>query len=185
MPGGLTRLGPGETNGLARSAKTGSVRMLQPGHLDQEGRMADQRRPQIRRRGGRLVGERAGKGSAASALRPPPSCQRSSSTQPLVLRLARAEEAHAVEMVAGRPVIIGIARTRSRHPAAGPCRDQARHRQDFENFATVHGFFSRRYRSVAIAAPRRKRQACRAPQALRRFGPCRPTSVSGYIVTLP
>ena len=54
--------GPGEIERTGALGKDRIDQNVAVSHLDQKGRMADQRGPQIRRRGGRFVGERAGIG---------------------------------------------------------------------------------------------------------------------------
>ena len=102
MPGAVTRFGPANANGLARSDQTGSVRMLRPGDLDQQRGVADHGDAQTRRRARRL--------GRHDRHRRPAMCARAAAELPaqqvaeaaIGRRLAGIEEAGAVEMVAGR-----------------------------------------------------------------------------------
>ncbi len=84
MPGATTRFGPAKENGLTRSDQTGSVRILTPATCTSNEawptmvtRMAS---PSMRRAG--FAGGNGLTIRFGQAIRPPPSCQRSTSEKP-------------------------------------------------------------------------------------------------------
>ena len=130
MPGGFTRFGPAKEKGLARSAQTGSTSRLLPARLDQIGRVPDvddahalaveaRRRP-VLRKGAR---EALRPGLAAVAQLP-----LEEGARPLRPHPAGIEEAHAIEMVGRRALVVGVgAAAGQKGPAAGT---DGRHRAE-------------------------------------------------------
>jgi hypothetical protein len=111
---------------------------VEAGDLDQNGRMADEDDPEPADPCRRLVPERA-----RVVLRPVLPAAAELPTQelgePFVLRPAGVEEAHAVEMVARRALVIDVARPGGADPGGGSEGRGGREAEEGQDPAAVHG----------------------------------------------
>ena len=130
---------------------------VEPRHLDQERGMADERRAQALHLGRRLVPERARK-AVRPVLTPAAELPAGEFQKSLVLRLARREEPHPVEMVADRAFVIAVFRPGGFHPAQGSGGGEGGKAQGLEKGATVHrGIVCGEALSVGMRGPIGKR----------------------------
>ena len=123
MPGALTRLGPMKESGLTRSAHTGSISRLRPRVWIRKVACPTwvTRAPSPSKRAGGRSRNGLGKlaGHAAPAIAELPLQKRA---RPFGRDAVRIEEAHAVEMVRQRTLVVGVgARAAQQRPAA--CTD--------------------------------------------------------------